>query len=393
MVAIAVVFGRWHGICLVTLTNGVDGKKLTYTHIIHVASHIRRRTGTKAEVSMDHDALKDTQTDFYNLIDNRQGEPSESSAPEPRKRKATNDGVATAGGEARLRQHPLADTVPPRTPAQRRQLAAAMELLRDAGDGADCHVEVLTLGDKVLWDYERYEIARELGLEVRPIPFRGSDPAVRLCIETLHAPEFNGGLRALIAVVSCEWAARGRPVKLTLGVSFSGTPWKIKEMATLGRVGTTRISEAKEICKFGLENLVLTRELAFGEALKRIQLVRAADLAESVQAGELTFDAAYERAWLKAKVDGADEEPGSVAKSDAATPNQVATLSATAAEWEREKSALQERIRELTAENVQTKHELEATKRALDDERVLREVAQEAIQDMKCRLEAHGFDV
>ena len=161
----------------------------------------------------------------------------------------------------------------------------------------------------------------------------------------------------------------------------------------MGRVGTTRISEAKQLCAFSLENLVLTRELAFGEALKRIQLVRAADLAESVQAGELTFYAAYERAWLKAKVAGADEEPGSVAKSDAATPNQVATLSATAAEWEREKSALQERIRELTAENVQTKHELEATKRALDDERVLREVAQEAIQDMKCRLEANGFDV
>ena len=33
---------------------------------------------------MDHDALKDTQTDFYDLIDNRRGEPSESSAPEPR---------------------------------------------------------------------------------------------------------------------------------------------------------------------------------------------------------------------------------------------------------------------------------------------------------------------
>ena len=326
------------------------------------------------------------QTDFHHLL-----EPPKWVATAPH-RKATNDGVATAGVEARLQQHPLGDSVPRRTLAQRRQLIAAMELLKHADDGADCHVEVLTLGDEVLWDYERYEIAVELGLEVRPIPFRGSDPAVRLCIETLHAPQFNGGLRALIAVVSCAWAARGRPAKLTLGVSFRGTPWTIQEMANLGRVGTTRISEAKDICKFGLEHVVLTRELTFGEALKRVKSVRAADLAQSVQAGELTFDAAHQQALSKAKA-GADEEQDPVAQADAATPNQVATPPATAADWEREKSALQERIRELTAENVQMQHELEATKRALDDERVLREVAQEAIQDMKCRLEAHGFDV
>ena len=325
------------------------------------------------------------QTDFHHLLEPPKWVPT---APH---RKATNDGVATAGVEARLQQHPLGDSVPRRTLAQRRQLIAAMELLKDADDGADCHVEVLTLGDEVLWDYERYEIAWELGLKIRPIPFRGSDPAVRLCIETLHAPQFNGGIRALIAVVSCEWAALGRPPKLTLGVSFRGTPWTIKDMATLGRVGTTRISEAKQLCAFSLENLVLTRELAFGEALKRIQLVRAADLAESVQAGELTFDAAYERAWLKAKVAGADEEPGSVAQADAATPNQVETLPATAADWEREKSVLQERIQELTAENLRMRRDLETVERALDEERVLREVAQEAMQDMKRRLEESGM--
>ena len=254
---------------------------------------------------MERHTEKDTtaqQTDFHHLV-----EPAER-VQTAHKRKSRSNGAEKTPREARFRQHPLADTVPPRTPAQRRQLAAAMELLKDAGDGADdgadCQVEVLTLGDEVLWDYERYEIAVELGLEVRPIPFRGSDPAVRLCLEVLHAPQFNSGIRALIAVVSCEWAARGRPLKLTPSVSFRGTPWTIQEMATLGRVGTTRISEAKEICKFGLEHLVLTRELTFGEALKRVKSVRAADLAQSVQAGEWTFDEAYERALLKAKVAG-----------------------------------------------------------------------------------------
>ena len=291
---------------------------------------------------MERHTEKDTtaqQTDFHHLLETAERVRTAG------KRKATSHGAAKTPGEARLRQHPLADTVPPRTPAQRRQLAAAMELLKDAGDGADCHVEVLTLGDEVLWDYERYEIARELGLQIRPIPFRGSDPAVRLCLEVLHVPKFNGGLRALIAVVSCEWAARGRPQKLTLGVSFSGAPWTIQEMATLGRVGTTRISEAKEICKFGLEHLVLTREATFGEDLKRIQLVRAADLAQSVQADKLTFDAAYARALLKAKVAGGDEDQDAGSKRQAETQNRVETWQEAMADLEREKAVYRSEFR------------------------------------------------
>ena len=326
------------------------------------------------------------QTDFYHLF-----EPTERVRTAD-KRKATSHGAAKTPGEAPLRQHPLADTVPPRTPAQRRQLIAAMELLKDAGDGSDFPVEILTLGDEVLWDYERYEIARELGLQIRPIPFRGSDPAVRLCLEVLHAPQFNGGLRALIAVVSCAWAARGRPQKLTLGVSFRGTPWTIQEMATLGRVGTTRISEAKELSKFGLEHLVLTRELTFGEALKRIQLVRAADLAQSVQAGEWTFDAAYERALFKAKVAGADEDQDAGSKRQAETQNRVETWQEAMADLEREKAVLQERIQELAAENAQIRNDLETAERALEEARVLREIAEEAMQEMKSRLEVAGIE-
>ena len=338
---------------------------------------------------MERHTGKDTtaqQTNFYHLV-----EPAER-VQTAHKRKSRSNGAEKTPREARFRQHPLADTVPPRTPAQRRQLAAAMELLKDAGDGADCQVEVLTLGDEVLWDYERYEIAVELGLEVRPIPFRGSDPAVRLCLEVLHAPQFNSGIRALIAVVSCDWAARGRPAKLTLGVSFRGTPWKIKEMATLGRVGTTRISEAKEICKFGLENLVLMRELAFGEALKRIQLVRAADLAQSVQAGELTFDAAYARALLKAKVAGGDEDQDAGSKRQAETQNRVETWQEAMADLEREKAVLQERIQELAAENAQIRNDLKTAERALEEARVLREIAEEAMQEMKSRLEVAGIE-
>ena len=137
---------------------------------------------------MERHTEKDTtaqQTDFYHLF-----EPAERVRTAD-KRKATSHGAAKTPGEAPLRQHPLADTVPPRTPAQRRQLAAAMELLKDAGDraddGADCHVEVLTLGDEVLWDYERlercFETACGRGLAGLPTPAQH---------EALHAVDDAG---------------------------------------------------------------------------------------------------------------------------------------------------------------------------------------------------------
>ena len=324
------------------------------------------------------------QMDFTHLL-----EPPER-VQSAQKRSATSDGTAKPR-EARLRKHSLADTVPSRTPAQRRQLVAAMELLNCADDVADCHVEVLTLGEEVLWDYERYEIALELGLNIRTIPIKGNDPTVRLCLEALHAPQLNAGLRALIAVVACKWAGPGRPPKPTLGVTFRDIPWTIEEMATLARVGTTRISEAKQICAFQLEDMVLARDIAFGEAFKMASLVRAAGLSKRVHDGALTLDQAYKKALAEAESVGADQERDAVATANAAAPNQPDTLPAAPVSWKEEKAALQERIRELTAENTRMKHELQVAEQELDEERALRMVAQEAMQDMKLRLEDLGF--
>ena len=135
-----------------------------YAHIVHVThpyavcTRCQGREHGKA-YRKRHDGTADgTFTTCLNLLNGRG--PLVSGKP-------TSDGAAKTPGEAPLRQHPLADTVPPRTPAQRRQLIAAMELLKDAGDGSDFPVEILTLGDEVLWDYERYEIAWELGLKIR----------------------------------------------------------------------------------------------------------------------------------------------------------------------------------------------------------------------------------
>ena len=78
-------------------------------------------------------------------------------------------------------------------------------------------------------------------------------------------------------------------------MTFRDIPWTIEEMATLARVGTTRISEAKQICAFQLEDMVLAREIAFGEAFKMASLVRAAGLSKRVHDGALTLDQAYKK--------------------------------------------------------------------------------------------------
>ena len=81
------------------------------------------------------------QTDFYHLL-----ELTEKVRPRDTRTKRVQDAAKSAEA-TRLRRHPLANTVPSRTLAHRRQLIAAMELLKNAGEEGDCNVEVLTLGD------------------------------------------------------------------------------------------------------------------------------------------------------------------------------------------------------------------------------------------------------
>ena len=323
-------------------------------------------------------------TDFTHLMDhNGRERPAQ---PRP----VAADSPSKAPEAVRLRKHALAATVPSRTPAQRRQLMATMELLRSVEDSAECHIEVLTLGDEVLWDYERYEIALQLGLAIRTIPVKGSDPTVRLCLEALHTPQISAGARALIAVVACNWAPSGRPKKVTLGVSFRDKPWTIEEMATLARVGTTRISEAKQMCEAQLENLVLAREISFGEAVKRVRLVRGAGLSEAVKDGTLTFDQAYEQALDAAEPAGADDDRNTDAAPDEVAPNRGDATPAEPATWEEEKAALRKRIRVLTAENARIKEDQQVTAKELEEERALRQAAEEALRDMCLRMQEAG---
>ena len=279
------------------------------------------------------------------------------------------EGNSTPPGAVRLQPHVIVAAVQSRKPVELRQL------LKHRAHGTDCQVEVLTLDGAVLWDYERYEVAMESGLEVRPIPVPGDDPKVRLCLDALHAVQISAGIRALVAVVLCEWVPSGRPKKVTQDGTFHGKRWTNQEMADLAGVGATSISEAKSLCAFGLETRVLKREFEFGAAVNRVRLVKAAGLSQLVRSGELRFDQAYERALVETERVGAIVE-------DPAEP----------ASWQEEKEALQKRIRELTAENARVKADLQEAERELDEARALRVVIEETLRDVRLQMREAGVE-
>ena len=284
----------------------------------------------------------------------------------------------------RLLQHPLSKIVPARTPKEHRQLIRAMELLKTEGDGTAPPVDILTLGDQILWDYDRYAAALDLGFEIRLVPCWGDYAIARLCVEALHQQQLNGGLRALTVVTSYEWVKSGRPVNIPPGVRFRAKPKCNQDMADLAGVGTTLISQAKEICSLGLSALVLQRHITFKEAQCRVKLVRGADLEKPVKDGTMPFDQAHREALSLARNGHPDEEPGPPTKK--ALTNHVQTLRKNVDGLEQENRALKESVRQLTAENAVMRDQLEESEKAVYKERALREAAEETLRQVKDKI-------
>ncbi len=263
-------------------------------------------------------------------------------------------------------------------------------MLKNDSDENPPVVEVMVLGDEILWDQDRYEAALELGLKVRLVPCRAENALIELSLAAWHGRQLSAGLRALIVVASCEWAAHGRPGKVTLGATFRPRAWTNAEMANLARVGTTMISRAKEIQQCRMGEAVLSRQLSFGEALRRVQAVRKADLADQVLEGTMKFEEAYRTAsW---KTEREPQEGERATPSEPVESDHVETLQKNPAELEKERLALRERVQELEAENNCLRVELEETRQALHDQTVLREIAEETIRAVKTRLEEAGLD-
>ena len=92
----------------------------------------------------------------------------------------------------------------------RDRLRAAMreQLVADKESGADAVVDVILLNAQILWDWDRFTIARELDLRVRSQEFVGGDPVAFLCAQGLHERRLNQTRKTLIVVSMCEWRAR-----------------------------------------------------------------------------------------------------------------------------------------------------------------------------------------
>ena len=172
----------------------------------------------------------------------------------------------------------------------RDRLRAAMreQLVADRESGADAVVDVILLNDQILWDWDRFTIARELDLRVRSQEFVGGDPVAFLCAQGLHERQLNQTRKTLIVVSMCEWRARGRPQKSTATVDFptdSGRPYAIDEMADLAGVGTTLISQVKVVWSLGLAEDVPEGNVGFAESYRRARVVQDSEWEREVLNG------------------------------------------------------------------------------------------------------------
>ena len=75
----------------------------------------------------------------------------------------------------------------------------------------------------------------------------------------------------------------------------SGRPYAIDEMADLGGVGTTLISQAKVVRSLGLAEDVAEGNVGFAESYRRARVVRDSEWEREVLHGGMPFDDAYER--------------------------------------------------------------------------------------------------
>ena len=75
----------------------------------------------------------------------------------------------------------------------------------------------------------------------------------------------------------------------------------------MGGVGTTLISHAMELYDYGLAALVLSRQLKFHQAYRRLKLVQSAGLAGEVLDGTKTLS--IRRIWQHCQTPGTSRSP------------------------------------------------------------------------------------
>ena len=205
----------------------------------------------------------------------------------------------TPGGQQRLGRHPLSQAFGDLSLAVREELIAK---IRQSGQVR----EIITLNGQVLLGWDSYDAATELGLPVRLEPFSGTDPLAFVIANSLHQRHWDPGQRAVITVRLYSWRDRGRPEKSVLNTDLSppedgsevavGRAASSVEMAETARVGVSYVTRAKRVQAFGLGEAVLSGEMSFSEAHRRVKLVTDAGLGHMIQSGQRDFETAYREA-------------------------------------------------------------------------------------------------
>ena len=191
-----------------------------------------------------------------------------------------------------LPPHPFSELLGIRSPERRQALKEAMRMSGEVE-------AVITLDGQVLYDPDRYHAALELGLTVQVTEFSGDDAIDYLCSRRLHEIAHDKGARATIVTSVYHWVGRGRPGKFTSNVDFPSDDRYAKtaeQLASLASVSVSLITKAKEIFAFGLAEVVISGQLKFGSAYRRVTQVRKAGLDQEVLSGALDFEAAWQRA-------------------------------------------------------------------------------------------------
>lgn len=291
-----------------------------------------------------------------------------------------------------LERHPLSRCFGDRDPTSLGRLRAAMRLqmISTETNGLSNPLDVELLEGQVLWDWDEYAIACEIGLPLRYKEFDGGDPVAYVCLRGLHGRQWSQSHKGVIVVSLCQWAPRGRPKrkKSTTCVDFSGDPPRCRttaEMAALAGVGTTTISMARLVCGFGLAERVLAGDLTFSDAYKKARVVRDFGLEDLVHSGAASFDHAYALALPESAASG-DE------KNHDQTPSRVAMLSQVR-HLERTNAELLEEIRLLRVENEEQRLAAAAADEALKRERKRADIAEAEIQILRQQLDKSRMEI
>lgn len=293
----------------------------------------------------------------------------------------SNDRV-TGRHSAEVRRHELSELLGGRDPKDLGRLREAMRAQQIIDN--QTVVEVETLEGKVLWDWDRCMIARELGMRVLFKRFDAGDPVAYLCVNALHTRQWSQSQKAVLVVSMCRWAGHGRPKKSTHSAGFSRESTgsvTTEMMATMAGVSCTTISQAKVVLANGFAADVLDGSLGFAEAYRRARKAPEIGLNRTDVGGANSPDNAFQR--------GVQSEPSE--RQPARTkPHSREVLEAQVRDLERARSDLQAQIRLLEAENDRQRSAAAAAAAAMERERRRADTAEAEVARLRSMLADTG---